>query len=241
MKRMNISNKMILRSRRRIRQSTKPSTHTTPIKQNLFNTKKQTKSVKVVVKQSKPKARSIIRKQNRKTSNKKNESTPQKKTRRIVLSTRISQNTRLSHKKQEEKKIKSVESNCRMCTRQIKLTKSESHWKDLCMACFAKTKGKIVNCSACNFEFVTLSKKQENYCYSCSIAIQGGLKKKCEDCNKAFYTNKDSLTEKTHCYTCYLKNTSNKIGCITCGADVFINEVNKDWKKKCYKCYLHDK
>jgi len=257
----NLSQNMILRSRRRIRTSSpaisainSTKTSTNEVNRNLFkrNSTKENrkinlrKGMKVEVNSKRKNSSKIIKKNKNKQIRLSSLVLPlgevnssSKKTKRSGKLARISSNTRSATKKQKEKTEKSVDSNCIKCHRDIKLTKSESYWKNLCFPCFAKTKGKIVNCSACNFEFITLNNSSENYCYTCSIAINGGIKKKCEDCSKVFYTKKDSTTDKRTCYTCYLKKTSNKIDCITCGGEVYVNKENYSWKKQCYKCYLH--
>lgn len=170
------------------------------------------------------------------------ENSKQKSNNKIVKRKKILIATRSVTKKIEEDNKKVIFADCRECKRPIELTKREANWKDLCMSCFIKSKGRVVNCSACKFEFLTLDEKSsELFCYDCTVAIHGGLKKTCSDCNKSFYQSRNSSIQKTLCYPCYLKNTSQKSNCITCGNNFFIKDENKEWKKKCYKCYIHDK
>ena len=135
----------------------------------------------------------------------------------------------------------SITIHCNLCKKPVEIKKSEQDWKTLCVSCFLKVRGKIVKCSACDIEFLTIGeKKEQNFCYDCTLGIKHGVKSTCIDCKKRFYTSQNTKFQKTHCYDCYLKQTGVESECVTCKTKIYVKPENTSWKKKCYNCYIHN-
>jgi len=124
---------------------------------------------------------------------------------------------------------------CRACKRPFDSIKD---WKKICVFCYAKKVGILVNCIECDKK--TYVFKGPNYCLDC-YTKHNGVEKTCPDCKKKYYITikYDSSMLNKSCNDCRLKKEGIKIKCQGysghhCKEIVDIFKDEKEWRKQCY-------
>jgi len=143
-------------------------------------------------------------------------------------------------KKSKRPIIKEVK--CLKCRRPFERSTNEK-WKDLCIYCYLKKTGYLVDCTECfkkMFIFPYQLGSEAYKCQECFMKLKG-IKSTCSNhfCAKKTHYRKP---ENTHlidtCEECYLKAKGAKLKCKDCNKDLFVYKGQKSWKTRCYDCWI---
>jgi len=142
------------------------------------------------------------------------------------------------------KKIKNpffIEVNCIICRKPFSRSTNDK-WKNLCLNCYLKKSGYMVNCQKCVKSIYILPRQINNdhKCQECYIK-ERGIKNTCANyfCKKKdYYRLPDNTKLIEFCQDCYLKKQEIILKCKDCNKEIYIYQEGTKWKSRCYHCHL---
>jgi hypothetical protein len=125
------------------------------------------------------------------------------------------------------------DSGCATCGR---IVPDLNHWRTQCTFCYAKRKGKLVNCSLCSKRTYVL-RGHSSYCLDCYVKNYG-ISKSCMNCKRIFKTPEKSFYQSNMCQPCDLDKNGINVTCNGCYDEMRILDRDSYWRKHCYNCWL---
>jgi hypothetical protein len=140
--------------------------------------------------------------------------------------------------------LRSYKTKCQDCHCPFLLNKKTSQ-RRYCFSCVKRRIGVISNCLACSGKYLKFKNSKNQFCYSCVIGINSGVKLNCHQCHSDFYSykNKNLSLKSLHqlCYSCFLVKFGVLLTCIDCNNEFYVDKEKKEWKVRCSNCYMFNK